>query len=86
MVATDSNGNRGTMDVKVTVANEEEAGVVTLSRTQPRVGVAVRASLTDPDGSISGLTWQWSNADNAIERRQLRHLHADRCRGDVGVT
>ena len=67
MVATDSNGNRGTMDVKVTVANEEEAGVVTLSRTQPRVGVAVRASLTDPDGSISGLTWQWSNADNAIE-------------------
>ena len=64
VVATDSDGNRGTMDVKVTVANEEEPGVVTLSRTQPRVGVAVRASLTDPDGSISGLTWQWSDSSD----------------------
>ena len=62
VVAADSNGNRGTMDVKVTVANENEDGVVTLSRTQPRVGVPVTASLTDPDGSISGLTWQWYNA------------------------
>ena len=58
--ATDANGNRGTKDVKVTVDNAEEAGVVTLSKTQPRVGVAVTASLTDPDGSISSLTWQWS--------------------------
>ena len=66
VVAADSNGNRGTMDVKVTVENQEEGGVVTLSRTQPRVGVAVRASLTDPDGSISGLTWQWSDANADI--------------------
>ena len=75
VVAADSDGNRGTMDVKVTVANEDEPGVVTLSRTRPRVGVAVRATLADPDGSISGLTWQWydgtiSDGDltqNAIE-------------------
>ena len=33
--------------------------MVTLSRTRPRVGVPVAASLTDPDGSISGLRWQW---------------------------
>ena len=61
VVAADGDGNRGTMDVEVTVANENEDGVVTLSRTQPRVGVPVTASLTDPDGSISGLTWQWYN-------------------------
>ena len=54
-------GNRGTKDVKVTVNNQDEPGVVTLSRTQPRVGVPVTASLTDPDGSISGLRWQWYN-------------------------
>ena len=60
VVAADNDGNRGTMDVKVTVQNEEETGVVALSRTQPRVGVPVTASLTDPDGSISGLRWQWS--------------------------
>ena len=58
--ATDANGNRGMQEVKVTVTNEEEDGVVTLSRTQPRVGIAVTASLTDPDDSISNLRWQWS--------------------------
>ena len=59
VVATDSEGNRSTRDVEVTVTNVDEGGVVTLSRTQPRVGVEVTASLTDPDGSISGLRWQW---------------------------
>ena len=50
-------GNRGEMAVKVTVENE--TGTVSLSRTQIRVGVPVTASLSDPDGSVSGLTWQW---------------------------
>ena len=59
-------GNRGTKDVKVTINNENEDGTVTLSKTQPRVGVAVKASLTDPDGSISGLTWQWSRSTSKI--------------------
>ena len=53
--ATDGDGNRGMKSVKVTVENADEEGVVTLSKTQPRVGIAVTASLTDPDGSISGL-------------------------------
>ena len=66
VAATDGNGKRGTMDVKVTVENVDEDGTVTLSRTQPRVGVPVKASLTDPDGSISGLTWQWYKDDNLI--------------------
>ena len=59
VVAADADGNRGTRDVKVTVENADEAGMVTLSRTQPRVGVSVTANLTDPDGSVSGRTWQW---------------------------
>ena len=67
MVATDANGNRGTKDVKVTVTNANEDGVVTLSKTQPRVGIAVTASLNDPDGSISSLTWQWSKENTDIE-------------------
>ena len=57
----------GMRKVKVTVENADEAGVVTLSKTQPRVGIAVTASLTDPDGSISSLTWQWSNEEGEIE-------------------
>ena len=62
VVAADPNGNRDTMAVKVTVTNENEPGKVKLSKVQPRVGIAVKATLTDPDGSISGLTWQWSRS------------------------
>ena len=61
--AADTDGYIGTMDVKVTVENVDEPGTVTLSKTQPRVGIAVTASVADPDGSISGLTWQWSISD-----------------------
>ena len=59
-------GMSGTRDVKVMVTNVEEAGTVTLNRTQPRAGVSVMATLTDPDGSISGLTWQWYRGNNIM--------------------
>ena len=49
--------------MRVTVANEDEDGVVTLNRMPPRVGLPVTATLTDPDGSISGVTWQWTITD-----------------------
>ena len=66
----DLDGYIGMKAVKVTVENENEPGVVTLSKTQPRVGIAVKASLTDPDGGISGLTWQWSiSGANSVTRR-----------------
>ena len=65
--ATDGDSNRGMQMVKVTVENADEDGVVTLSKTQPRVGIAVTASLTDPDDSISSLTWQWSKGNTDIE-------------------
>ena len=39
-------------------------GTVTLSSTQPAVGTAVTATLNDPDGSVSGLTWQWARSPN----------------------
>ena len=58
--AADGDGNRGETAVKVTVENE--TGTVSLSWTQIRVGVPATASLSDPDGSVSGLTWQWYDA------------------------
>ena len=42
----------------------DRAGTVTLSSTQPRVDTRVTATLTDPDGSISNLTWQWASSPN----------------------
>ena len=58
--AKDGVGNIGMETVKVTVTNVEEDGTVTLSHLQPRVGVAITASVTDLDGDVSGVTWQWS--------------------------
>ena len=37
----------------------DDPGKVTLSRSDPRVGEAITATLTDDDGQISGQSWQW---------------------------
>ena len=51
------------IDVTITVTNVEEAGTVTLSSDHPQIGTELTASLSDPDGSVTGLTWQWASAD-----------------------
>ena len=53
-----------TITVTITVTNIAEGGVVTLTGAQ-RGGTEMTASLTDPDGSISNLTWRWARADTA---------------------
>ena len=59
VVATDSDDMSASRDVAVTVTNEEEDGKVTLSSVQPEVGTEITATLSDPDGGESGVTWQW---------------------------
>ena len=51
-------------DVAVTVGveNVEENGTVTLSGVPPEVGTRLTATLTDPDGDISDLGWQWQRS------------------------
>ena len=56
-----------TQDVTVTVKNVEEPGSISLTLLQPQTGVALTASLTDPDGDggdstafTTGATWEWS--------------------------
>ena len=49
-----------TRDVVITVKNVEEAGTVTLSAQQPKVGVMLTASVTDLDNDRgSSVTWKW---------------------------
>ena len=64
--AKDDDGNRAARDVEVKVTNVDEAGTVTLSTLQPRVGVPLTASVTDIDGEVSGVKWQWSNSSGDI--------------------
>ena len=55
-----------TQDVTITVENVEEPGTVTLTTDTEHISarVEVTAALTDPDESITGLTWQWSQSPN----------------------
>ena len=59
--ATDG-ANVGTLDVTVNVTNVEEAGSISLSSLQPQAGTSLTATLTDPDGRISGVTWEWERS------------------------
>ena len=55
-----------TVDVTVEVTNEDEPGTVSLSASQPRVGVEIMANTpVDPDGGVTDVTWQWERADDA---------------------
>ena len=60
--ARDPGGRSDTAPVTITVTDVEEPGVVTLSSQQPRVGAALTATLTDPDGDVSGVSWKWEKS------------------------
>ena len=63
VTATDPEGATGEIAVTVNVTNVDEAGMVSLSPAQPSLGTEITASVTDPDGGVSGETWQWSYSD-----------------------
>ena len=65
VVATDSDGQTDEMGVIVTVTNVDEAGTVTLSLLQPRIGTALTATLSDIDGAVSDVKWQWAKDASA---------------------
>ena len=62
--------------VTVTVRNTEEAGTLVLDNTSPNVGDTITATLTDPDGSLTNVTYSWEISDgttwstNSGESRQ----------------
>ena len=60
ITAMDPSGGTDAITVTITVTNVDELGTVTLSRATPAVGSALTATLTDPDGGITGRTWTWS--------------------------
>ena len=51
-----------TRSVAVTVTDVDEAGTVSLSATRPRLGAAVTATLTDPDGVGGRAAWRWERS------------------------
>ena len=62
IVKANDGASEATKTVTVRVENEEEKGMVELSSLTPVVDVELTATLTDPDDSITGETWQWSRS------------------------
>ena len=65
VVATDDEGSTDDHAVTVTVENLNETGMLNLSSVQPQVGTELTATLTDPDGGMSGTTWKWETSSSA---------------------
>ena len=69
VVATDDgvdskNKMTATRDVVITVTNADDAGTITFSSVQPKVGIPFMATLTDPDVAMpESVKWQWYNGN-----------------------
>ena len=70
IVTLDGHGGRGEFDVCIAVMNINEKGKITLrdkdgnELVQPRARGPITADLTDPDGGVTGVTWQWARSQN----------------------
>ena len=49
-----------TLDVTIKVVDQEDGGKVTINAPEPQEGRSVLASLSDEDGGVTGVTWQWA--------------------------
>ena len=69
LVATDGRqGGRNEFRISIFVDNEKEQGELTLMASgddpaQPIIGELMTATVSDPDGGIAVVTWQWSRSD-----------------------
>ena len=59
VTATDLSGRTASIPVTIAVTNVEEDGAVSFSTGFPKTGETLTATLADPDGGVSGATWEW---------------------------
>ncbi|MCY3918552.1 MAG: cadherin domain-containing protein, partial [Chloroflexi bacterium] len=60
--ASDPSGRADSISIAIAVTNVDEDGAVTLSPERPAVGTEITATLTDPDGAVADLSWQWERS------------------------
>ena len=65
VMASDTAGATDEIIVTINVTNVEEDGTVTLSSQAPVVGIELTADLTDLDGGVTRIAWQWASSDAA---------------------
>ena len=83
--ASDRQGGADAIAVTIAVTNVDEAGAVSLSSEDPRIGTPLEAMLTDPDGGMADVSWQWERSPDqtswlAVFGANAGQLHTDRSR------
>ena len=84
----DNIGASDDIDVTITVTNVDEAGTVSVSSERPKVGTALAASLTDLDGSVSDISWQWAASSDGSNWSDISGANSDSytpVADDVGI-
>ena len=77
ITATDPDSASDMITVPITVTNEEETGEVTLwagmdaLTMAPQVGDTITGAVMDPDGGVTGETWQWSRTMDDMDSRDM---------------
>ena len=59
------------VDVTIKVNNLDETGTISLSSQQTKVGTALTAEVSDPDGSVTGVTWQWASSPDLVNWQNI---------------
>ena len=70
--ATDETNKGGEKMVMVEVTNVEERGMVTLSALRPQSATMLTATLTDPDGSMTGTSGYLAVGQGQLQERLLQ--------------
>ncbi len=61
VTASDGTGSVS-LAATVTVADQNEAGTLNLGSLRPRLGEALTAGVSDPDGDVVDITWTWERS------------------------
>ncbi len=64
--ASDGEGGKDDRNATITVTNEDEPGVVSLSTTALQVGTEITATLSNEDGNVRHESWRWQRSTNGV--------------------
>ena len=76
-VTATSEGGTGSINITVVVTNVDEAGSIAVSTGTPVIGTTLTATLTDPDGGVKDVVWQWQRSRDGVTWNNISEATSD---------